>query len=399
MIQYLNESSGLEMSTVFSPLERLFFNPAYHGQLALPRGEGKYGCRVFSKGLTSSQIARGLRESYDMFDDPVVPSMDCSKFDKTVGELLMLKKFDFYACLLDADAADKMSQYLELYLHPWCRSKIGYSYKPNSQLWSGAFDTSLTGNVCMLLIYSALRRALNGDLCPKGLLDAIPSIAGPPLKSHDMMVKINGDDCLVILERETYQRFASSVEPFFALFGLNVRVDGVANSFEEVQWCQHRPVRCGDRWRMVRQPEKVFLTTAAGTKFVSESVQSQKDFLYTVGYCELLLNPGVPVIQEYAAMCMRVAVGGHINYDQLRENHRVAVEEKAGNTPHEESISYSARLSFEQAWGLNPLAQYDLECAFKRFSVDWSGATFREVFDCDKWSFETPSFFAQGPVF
>jgi len=149
---------------------------------------------------------------------------------------------------------------------------------------------------------------------------------------------------------------------------------------------------------MVREPAKVFLTTAAGTKFVSSSVQSQKDFLYTVGYCELLLNPGVPVLQEYALMCMRIAAGGHINNDQLRENHRAIVEEKAGNTAHEEEVTYESRVSFEAAWGITPLGQYDLECAFRAYSVDWNGTTFREVFDNDKWEFETPPFFVQGPA-
>lgn len=390
VIQYFNEPTGLLMSTVFSPLEKMFFNSQYHGDIGLPIGRGKYGKRIFAKGLTSSHVARCLEESYAMFKDPVVPSMDCSKFDKTVGEALMTHKFSFYSRLLSAESNAVMQRFSHLYMHPLCKSKSGVSYRPNTQLFSGAFDTSLTGNVVMALLYGMFRAALNSELQCEELYALIPQLRGPKLDAHDVMIKINGDDCLVLLERPTLDRFSASVEPFFALFGLDIRVDGQAEEFEHIQWCQHRPIQTTGRVRMVRDPRKVILAGLAAAKFTSEAVQAQKDHLYTIGYMELLLNPGIPVLQTFSEACMRVARGGKLVKELFQSNYRASIEEKAGNDAHSEDISYETRQSFSRAWGISPLEQYDMEQAFESWTIDWDGEVGVSRFDNDKWRYIDP---------
>lgn len=52
----------------------------------------------------------------------------------------------------------------------------------------------------------------------------------------------NGDDCQVIMERKDLNRYCSRVEKWFEVYGYRMQVEPPAYEFEQLEFCQARPV-------------------------------------------------------------------------------------------------------------------------------------------------------------
>lgn len=87
-----------------------------------------------------------------------------------------------------------------------------------------------------------------------------------------------------------------------------------------------------------------------------------------MGECELALSAGVPILQEFALLCMRWG-------RKPTKSYKIPLEGRLYDAKYEESylsgnikplhVTDQARLDYWEAWGIHPVEQLSLEATFR----------------------------------
>jgi len=371
-IAAMEREGNLHWARVVRPIENRFYDmPGFAESLPHPPISG----RIFAKGLNTTQTASLLLECAGLYKDMTCLMLDASMADSTLRYDLHLTKFHFYSMMLDADARAFMWDMVPDYLHPKFNNMKGTSLKVDGFLMSGVMDTALANNMCFWFVHSCFRLALNGvGQFAEIARTYIPGFPTLELGQYDYLVILNGDDCLPFLEAHLVDLVVPWIKPFYALFGVDMRVDGVARTFESIDFCQSSPVefRPG-QWKMVRKPEKVVGTTLCSMKWARLSPIDFNYRLGTIGVCELILNLGIPVLQSFSLMLIR---NGSVKkllqhdtsgsfYRAVMEMRKFGMRELRVMTPS--PITDQARSSFERAFGVSPARQRELEILYDHY--------------------------------
>jgi hypothetical protein len=102
-----------------------------------------------------------------------------------------------------------------------------------------------------------------------------------------------------------------------------------------------------------------------------------------IGHCELALNPGVPILQEYALALIRNGRGERLKWLDvdsgllLRTRYELRAEgnfEKAIYTVDPVPVTAEARRSFEAAFGIDPAEQLAVENILRNWTVSRTDA-------------------------
>lgn len=117
---------------------------------------------------------------------------------------------------------------------------------------------------------------------------------------------------------------------------------------------------------MVAKPERVLSRSLVGVRHWAEEKYVPK-YLALIGYCELALNMGVPILQEFA--CTTLSWGSHLPA-RLHMSGRLvkAMREERSHPIFPLPITDEARLSFWQATGIDPTQQRACEAALRALS-------------------------------
>lgn len=173
----------------------------------------------------------------------------------------------------------------------------------------------------------------------------------------------DGDDTVLFIPRADLAALKGTIGGFFADFGFAMRVDGVADEIERVDFCQSRPVRTVHGWTMCRSPRKVL-----GNDLVScriKNVSSALIHMGAIGGCGLSLYSGVPILQEFYKWCR--THGTESSAKSGPDFRRIGVVRDArsyalrGCAP----VPDEARVSFFRAWGIPVAAQLLIETAIR----------------------------------
>jgi hypothetical protein len=115
-----------------------------------------------------------------------------------------------------------------------------------------------------------------------------------------MSVLNNGDDCVLIMEKRD-MRCMQGAKAFFRRFGYTMEVENPVFRIEHIDFCQTRPIRVGDSYRMVRDPRITIDKDDVCIKGVQtlEEWNAQRG---AVAACGLALAGDIPVVNEYYAM-------------------------------------------------------------------------------------------------
>jgi hypothetical protein len=334
-IQFRNARYCVELARFLKPIEEHLY--ALSGV-----GVGVPPSRAIAKGLNQVERAKLLAEKMSCFDDPVVVSLDASRFDQHVDrELLKVEHSVYLQCCFDAFFALLLSWQLD----NKCFSSRGIKYKVSGKRMSGDMNTALGNCLLMIIMLVAFM-----SWCRKwDVLD-------------------DGDDVLVIIERRDLPHLLKTVKIEFLKFGHEMKVENVASRMENVVFCQSQSIefRTGD-YKFVRNPWKVLSCAMTGVKYFNQ-VGARAKLLYSIGLCELILGLGVPVLQEYALAILRncgVSKGLELPFDgslmsRVRREMRglgLRTLERVDPQP----ISMCARVSFEVAFGMTVQEQIRVE--------------------------------------
>jgi len=302
--------------------------------------------RLVAKGLNQTQRAKLLRDKSDQFSKPVFLGLDCSRFDQHVSlEQLEIEQSVYLGLLPNK----RFAQLLSWQLHNKGKSLHGVKYKVVGRRMSGDFGTAL-GN-CTLMIVMCIAAARQMELRKYDLLD-------------------DGDDCILIIEEEDLAKVKEQIGTIFMSFGHELKVESVSTSLYDVVFCQTRATYCSDGVvRMVRDWRKV-LAVGATSHDHYDNWRGGRKVLKAVGMCELALNRGVPVLQEYAMGLIRLAgdVGLAHSIDRLgsvayKASFEVPLSQLETLKPV--AISDTCRAMFECTWGCTVEEQLRLEAEFR----------------------------------
>jgi len=332
IIQMRKPRYTLEVARHVRPLERAL--KAYKGDTRVD-----HRSKVIAKGLTTWEHAELIAFKWGQFKNPVCISLDARRFDKHVGvEALRCEHLTWTT----ANRTHELAQLLSWQLKNVGRTRSGIRYAVNGNRMSGDFNTGC-GN-CVIM---------------SGMIEAIML---PKKVPFDFLV--NSDDALIFVEAEDLPQLQARLPTEFLAFGQEVELEEPAYRLEDIVHCQHKMLRLGTRWRMVRDFRKVISQAFVNIKHYHEPRGGMR-VMKSVAQCELTLAQGVPIIQPFFERVLVLL--DHLKFAKLDEGdnltYRVHSEVRGRSwelsTPT--AITPEARAAFHETFGILPDKQIAIE--------------------------------------
>lgn len=288
---------------------------------------------IVSKGLDCYEVASVLKAKYDAFHRPVGLLFDQSKFDAHYNYSCMRGVHKVYHARM---GDRRLRRLLSVQYRNKGYTKHGTKYRTLCTHMSGEADTSCGNSVCNLCMLEHLAYVLK-------------------IKHSDLAL---GDDSVMIIEEADLEKVLEYYEQHFSKYGMVCKLE-LAFEFEEIEFCQMRPVQVNDRWVMLRNPYRLLTRSLWSVKPVFNS-RYRARLVRSIGYCELASNLGAPVGQAFAVGMINAGSGRLIG--TLDQFHRVEVQRADFKRMQPMTISDNTRHSYCRAWGVTPEKQSEMEC-------------------------------------
>lgn len=308
-----------------------------------------FGERVVMKGLNSADMGREFISKWEKYSNPVAIGLDASRFDQHVSEVSLRWEHQVYLRCFRRKRT--LAALLKCQLQ---NSAVGYcrdgklKYSVTGKRMSGDMNTAL-GNCLLMcgLVYSYCHSIGIGKF----------SLAN------------NGDDCVVIMEREHLQRFNDSVSTWFVSMGFTMKVEVPVYVFEQIEFCQMHPVLVDHSCLMVRDPRVALSKDTMSLKDLSR-IKTYRMWMNAVGTGGLSLTGCLPIWQDYYSSLVRAGKGfkGKLDDTLQGEGLRMLSEGMARKCG---KITQSTRYSFYLAFGIEPEMQVAIETHYKSNTPYW----------------------------
>lgn len=311
-----------------------------------------FGEPTVFKGMNSLRTGREMHAKWSRYKDPVAVGADASRFDQHVSaDALRWEHSIYMECFPRRRHRRLLRRLLLMQIRNVCR---GYTedgklaYTTDGGRMSGDMNTSLGNCLLMCCMFHAYARSLGVGI----------SLAN------------NGDDCVIIMERADLQRFMAGVGPWFRAMGFNMVMEQPCYQFEEIEFCQTKPVWVGpgvDDYLMVRHPK---WAVAKDTMCVHgwQTMDMYRGWLHAVGTGGMAMSGCVPVFQEFYMALLR-----HGAFKQAASDSQSWGVRQLQKGMHREygEVLPATRASFFWAFGVTPDEQLVLEEFYR--GVDISG--------------------------
>ncbi len=281
----------------------------------------------FGKSKPQAAIAQQIVDAWEEFSQPVALCVDQSNFDGHYtddmhrGERMVYDQF--------TPVKDNIG-YLLNFLQGACKARTqhGVEYEVMGERCSGEYNTSMGNSLTNIAIIKSVL-----ELC--GII-----------KSR---IIVNGDDSIIIIEHSDLNLFNIN---YFSRFSMDAKLDVVAYSLEEIEFCQCSPVQIKSGWTMVRKPSRVI---GKACLMIGPYKNAINRWLMSIGLCEMALSKGVPILQEFSLALITLANGARPldnvgNYSSRYEPALDIME-----------ITPEARESFERAFNISLIEQLCIE--------------------------------------
>jgi hypothetical protein len=299
------------------------------------------------KGLNAEQSAKVLRRKWELYHDPVAVGLDASRFDQHVSlDALRWEHQIYLECFPERKHKRRLAALLECQEVNRCS---GYTpdgrvnYTVTGTRMSGDMNTSMGNCLLMCSMFKAyvLQYKINAQLVN------------------------NGDDCVAFMERRDLGRFMSNVKSWFLDMGFNMSVEQPVDDFEQVEFCQTRPVFDGVDWVMCRNPHTALAKDAVMLK-CWDSPSVWRGWLDAVGTGGIALTGGLPVFQSFYSSYVRSGKKRPIPVELLPWSFRNMV---MGMKRVRGIVRPEARASFWAAYDITPDEQLEYEKYYDALSI------------------------------
>lgn len=311
-----------------------------------------WGNRVVAKGLNS--FARGalIAGKWGRFRNPCAVMADASRFDQHVSLMALRREFAFYLTLATCPQERKEMEMLlnmQLIGKGVGRAENGsVKFQTDGGRKSGVPNTGGGNTLLMCVMFLAYVRSI-------GL---------------DCEFVNDGDDCVVIFEREHLQLVESSMADYFLRKGFTMVCEKAVFELEHIDFCQGSPVWTPQGYIMVRNPRTALVKdTISLEKFESE--RHWKRWMASVGDCGLSLAGGIPVMQEFYH-CLKRSSEGARSFGKGPQSPGGGLERLSRGMRREYgAIAEQTRYSFWLAFGLTPAEQLATEHLYAGVRLDY----------------------------
>jgi len=344
VIQCRSPVYNLSLGRYLRPMEKALYN--------VPAGFSK--TRAIAKGLNSVARAALLEQKLGYFDNPVIYSLDCSRWDKHIAAAILRIEHSMY---LRMNNDPELRELLEWQLLNRSYTKDGLAYVTKGKRNSGDMNTALGNCSLMVLMVRAAMRRLG-------------------IRKWEMID--DGDDCLLIVERES-EPLLFDLPRVFLAYGQELKIENRATRIEDVVFCQCKYTDVGAAPRMIRPWRKVLSTAACGSAhwLVKSNLPG---LLNAVGLCEFALNRGVPILEEFALALIRMSDGTIPKCFSLMDEgvgYRLGLEYKTrdvsvlrGIQAVRSDITPKDRHNFARTWGVTAERQIAIEAVLRAWRLD-----------------------------
>lgn len=297
-----------------------------------------FGHPTVMKGYNAYEIADLMAEKWAMFKHPVAVGLDASRFDQHVSLEALQWEHKMYAEYFQGKHKSRLRKLLKLQEINHCFGEC-----PDGELRYTIVGTRMSGD---------MNTSMGNCLLMCSMIKAFADEHG-----INCQLANNGDDCVLFMEQEDYDRVAADVYPWFMKLGFNMVVEQPSHELEEIEFCQMRPIFDGSRWIMCRNPvtgivkDSVLLKPWGGASFF-------QGWLDAVGTGGMAISGALPVFQEVYNLYVRSGRRRPIAEDLVPWN---VTQMGKGMDRKYGIITPAARASFYWAFGISPDEQLCLE--------------------------------------
>jgi len=298
------------------------------------------------KGLNVFESARVIRDKWDRFVNPVAIGGDITKLDMHVSVPALQFEHSIYNGMFKSRRLQRLLKQ-QLTNRGRAYFQDGHvSFAMRGTRCSGDINTSL-GNV---LIVCAVIYAF---------------------KQHyelDFELINNGDDFVIVAESELYDHISNLIVEWFKSFGFILKAEPPVYEFEQLEFCQTKPVFDGFEWRMCRIPATVFKKDTLCTMPIPNRA-TYRMWLAAVGDGGCALTNGLPVLSAFYSMYRRSGLNYSDAFYQRVFKNTSMFEKRHNVEQRSDSITQDARYSFYVAFGILPDDQRAMESYFNSIDI------------------------------
>jgi hypothetical protein len=299
------------------------------------------GARVVAKGRNAYERAEMLHDAWSAFDNPVAIIVDASRFDQHVSLQALEWEHSFYNALFKNDPDLRQLLSWQLRNKGFAKSKTGgIIFEVEGVRGSGDMNTAL-GNVILMcgMLWSFLRE--------QGIRSRIVD---------------DGDDAVVVMDRKDLGRFRTFCKPWFRELGFTMKYESVAYEFQDIEFCQTKPVFDGERWVMCRDPRIVLSKDLVCVRGYSNS-RDWKQLMGSVGLSGMALAGNLPIFWKFY-QCFQ---------PQGERRDQSGMDWLAKGMCYKKcEPTQSCRYSFYCAFGITPDEQVALEDYYTNTPTEWA---------------------------
>jgi hypothetical protein len=179
----------------------------------------------------------------------------------------------------------------------------------------------------------------------------------------------DGDDSVLIVEQADVQQLQDAVPAFFLRHGFTMKMSAPRTVFEQVEFCQTQPVFDGERWTMVRDPRTAIAKDSCST-LPCEQTGVLQMWLRAVSDCGEAISGGIPVWDEFYRRYRQLS--GAARPGEFPELETGMARLARGMRRRFREPSPQARVSFFNAFGVEPFHQVLMEKHYRQLIVDLS---------------------------
>jgi hypothetical protein len=346
IIQPRRGEYGLNLGTFMRPIEHIIYEALQH--------LWKSPTKVVFKGVNAQQSGKIMLQKWRRFNCPVALSYDATRFDQHVSKDALKWEHSVYLSLFGGHDKRVLQRLLSYQLENRAVGTTADGYKvkyvTDGCRMSGDMNTAL-GNC--LLMSSMMHSVIRKDL-----------------KIQEAEFCNNGDDCVIIVEKSDMNKVLEALPQLMLFFGFQMNLDNWTDVFEEIDFCQTRPVMVDDEPIMVRN-----VLPALAKDVIMLAVPKSAHFFNVwrnaVGMGGMSLTGGVPIMQSFYRCMSRGAeyattkkvIPGLTNngFEQMAK----------GMCRSHSPVSDKTRLSFCKAFGITSHQQMEIEKFYDNTNISW----------------------------
>jgi len=299
------------------------------------------GHTVIFKGLNARNRAAILRSHWMCFQTPVAIGLDASRFDQHVSLQALLWSHKVYKCYYPRDKRFNKLCSHQLVNKCYVNLPDGeFKFQVKGKRMSGDMDTGL-GN-CLIAT------ALTISYCNS--------------KGIDFRLADDGDDIVLIIERRDLKKI-NDLEDWYLEMGFSMKREAAVAVFEQIEFCQSRPVWTPEGYIMVRNPHAALAKDCISTT-PFQSGRHARRWMKAVGQCGLSLTGGIPIFQDFYSRLITLA--GDVKALVTEKGRRSGMERLAiGMNRQYAPVHPSTRVSYWRAFNIEPDKQLVMEHEYR----------------------------------